>query len=130
MRYLIDGYNLLFAIGWLLRQDQPQRRRWARQRLLTELVAWHGDDAGQVTVVFDAGDGFRGAAAEETVHGVRVLYALRQQADDLIEELIRKDPDPRHLTVVSNDHRLQQAARHRHCPVLACLDYHDQVSRP
>jgi len=34
-------------------------------------------------------------------------------ADELIEQLIRRDSTPRRLTVVSSDHRLQRAAKRR-----------------
>jgi predicted RNA-binding protein with PIN domain len=130
MRYVLDGYNLLFALGWLLRGDQPGRRRWAREKLLHHLHSAPGVEPGTVTVVFDAGEARHVAASDDRTNGVRVLFAVEQNADDLIEELIRHEPRPRQLTVVSNDHRLHHAARHRHCPILSCLDYFEQISRP
>jgi hypothetical protein len=56
---------------------------------------------------------------------LRVLFSHGGSADDVIEELIRADPSPGALTVVSDDHRLQQAARRRGCDVSGCLDYYD-----
>ncbi|MCA9102148.1 MAG: NYN domain-containing protein, partial [Planctomycetales bacterium] len=49
-----------------------------------------------------------------TLEGITVHYAADyDDADELIEELIRRDSAPRQLTVVSSDHRLQRAARRR-----------------
>jgi hypothetical protein len=46
--------------------------------------------------------------------GLAVRFAHKsEEADELIEELIRGDSAPKRLTVVSSDHRLQTAARRR-----------------
>ena len=48
----------------------------------------------------------------------------------MIKAIIRRESTPRRLTVVSDDRRLKEAARRRHCPALGCLDYLEQVGRP
>jgi predicted RNA-binding protein with PIN domain len=129
MLYLIDGYNLLFAMGVLL----PGRTglallEKARWRLLELLRGAHGLDASSVTVVFDAKHAPRGAAADLEYEGIHVSFAVHDdEADDLIERLIRQAATPRKLTVVSDDHRIQQAARRRHCIVQGCGAYMDQL---
>lgn len=129
MRYLIDGYNLLHAMGVLLGRVGPHRLESARLNLLDRIRALHGDDAGAVTVVFDAANAPPGVRPEQDHQGIRVLFALREEADDLIETLIRHDSAPRRLAVVSDDRRLKEAARRRGCPALGCLDYLEQVRR-
>lgn len=129
MHYVLDGYNLLFALGWLLHGDRPSRRRWARDKLLRHLQNAPGLEPASVTVVFDASAAPPGVPREEQLKGIRVLFAVEQNADDLIEDLIHREPRPQQLTVVSNDHRLHQAARHRHCPFLTCLDFIEQIGR-
>ena len=66
--------------------------------------------------------------------GLQVRFAVRQdEADDLIEELLRRESAPRRLILVSDDHRLQQAARRRECQVQGCdefLDWLDRRGRP
>ncbi len=54
MLYLIDGYNLLYAMGGHQRRTGPAGLAWARRRLLSFLKGCYGDDAPAVTVVFDA----------------------------------------------------------------------------
>ncbi len=57
MRYLIDGYNLMYAGGLLGKKLGPERFRKARLRFLNDLAATLGAiDAHQTTVVFDASD--------------------------------------------------------------------------
>lgn len=131
MRYLIDGYNLLHAMGGLHGQSGPAVLAKARLRLLGFLLGRFGDRAGDVTVVFDAGKAPPGACEAQDHHGIHVRFAVRQeQADDLIEELIRRDAAPGRLTLVSDDRRLQQAARRRHCPVQGCGEFLDRLLRP
>lgn len=130
MPYLIDGYNLLHAMGVLHGRAGPTGLEKARLRLLGLLGGAFADEPGQVTVVFDGAGARPGAKAEQDFRGVRVRFALRpQQADDLIEFLIQHDSAPRHLTVVSDDHRIQQAARRRHCAVRPCADFLEEIGR-
>ena len=130
MRYLIDGYNLLHAMGVLAGRVAPHGLEKARLALLDRLLALHADDPGRVTVVFDAAKAPPGAEREQDYKGVHVLFALAEEADDVIEAIIRREPAPRQLTVVSDDRRLKEAARRRQCPALGCLDYLEQAGRP
>ena len=130
MRYLIDGYNLLHAMGVLLGRVGPHGLEKARLALLSRLIALHGADVGGVTVVFDALNHPPGAKSQQDYHGLHILYALREEADDLIETLIRQESSPRQLTIVSDDNRLKDAARRGRCPSVGCLDYLEQAGRP
>jgi predicted RNA-binding protein with PIN domain len=127
MRYLIDGYNLLHAIGLLRSKVGPHGLEKARLALLGRLCGDHGADASAVTVVFDASRAAPGAVAEEEYRGLHIRYALEGEADEVIEALIQRESTPRHLTVVSDDHRIQQAGRRRHCRVRGCLDYLEEL---
>ena len=130
MAYLIDGYNLLYAMGVLRGRVGPAGLLKARLRLLGLLAAVYRERSGKVTVVFDAAGAPPEGSDRETYEGVEVRYAIKHaQADDLIEELIRHAAAPRQLTVVSDDHRLQRAARQRSCEVLGCGDYLDKLDR-
>ncbi len=122
--YLIDGYNLLHAMGVLSGRVGPNGLEKARARLLGLLAGGFGDDSRSVTVVFDAANAPRGAAEALEFRGIHVRFAVRQdEADDLIEELVRRDSAPRRITVVSDDHRLHRAARRRACKVQGCDEF-------
>jgi predicted RNA-binding protein with PIN domain len=129
--FLIDGYNLLHATGMLCGPAAgPHGLEKARRRLLGYLRHLHGDEARAVTVVFDAAGAPPGVPAEQDYHGLRVRFAVgHPEADDLIELLIREAAAPRDLHVVSDDHRIQHAARRRRCRVLPCADYLDGLER-
>jgi predicted RNA-binding protein with PIN domain len=129
MRYLIDGYNLLHAMGLLRGKAGPHGLEKARVSLLGRLAGAFGEYAGSVTVVFDASRAPTGADSSGQYQGVHVHYTQNQEADDLIEEFIRHDSSPRQLTIVSNDRRLKDAARRRQCRVLGCADFLDQIDR-
>jgi predicted RNA-binding protein with PIN domain len=110
--YLIDGYNLLHAVGWASRRMPAGALEAARRKLLDWLA-----DAGRLKsgaavfrVVFDAQKG-TAPSVGQSHRGVRVQFAYRRTADDLIEELLDAEPTPGGVTVVSNDGRLREAAR-------------------
>ena len=112
--YIIDGYNLLHAMGAIKGKLGPGGLEQARARLLGLLAGSLGDAASAVTVVFDASSAPPGATGEQQHGRINVRFAIGvEQADDLIEDLIRHHSAPKNLIVVSDDHRLQTAARHR-----------------
>src|SRR5262245_34468866 len=128
--YLIDGYNLLYAMGVLQGRVGPSGLEKARNRLLGLLAATFGAEGNSVLVVFDAAGAPPGLPEELEFRGIQVRFAVRQdEADDLIELLIRRSSAPRQLTVVSDDHRLQQAARRRDCPVQGCEAFLDWLNQ-
>src|SRR5207247_7725085 len=119
--YLIDGYNLLHAMGVLSGPVGPHGLEKARLRLLGLLHGSFAEESSAVTVVFDASAAPPGAVAEVEHRGIHVVFALgKQEADDVIERLVRTASAPKSLRVVSDDHRVQRAARRRHCVVMEC----------
>jgi uncharacterized protein len=130
MRYLIDGYNLVHALGLLHGKIAPAGVEVARRSLLIRLLEAPGLDPTKVIVVFDAERAPPSTPAGQEYHGIRVLNALRQQADDVIEDLIEREPQPKQLAVVSDDRRLKDAARRRHCVSLGCLDFLEVIQQP
>jgi predicted RNA-binding protein with PIN domain len=128
--YLIDGYNLLHALGMLQRRVGPGGLEKARLSLLGLLHGAFSEQSSQITVVFDASGASAGASAEADYHGIHIRYALgRQQADDVIEEIVQHEGAPQQLTVVSDDHRLQRAARRRHAHSLTCTAFLDVLEQ-
>jgi predicted RNA-binding protein with PIN domain len=121
MRYLIDGYNLLHATGHLSRRGGRFSLEGARRALLQALADRFAE--GAVTVVFDARHAPPGVRPERDDHGVHIVYTTEGEADDLIEDLIRKESAPQYLTLISNDHRLREAARLRGCRQIECVAF-------
>jgi predicted RNA-binding protein with PIN domain len=125
-RFLIDGYNVLYALGLPPGPLGPRGLQRARSQFLNMLADALKRQAATATVVFDAHHPPPGSPGEEQVGPVHVLYAIQhEEADELIEALIRHDASPRRLSVVSNDHRVQRAAAHRRCLSLSCDEFLD-----
>jgi hypothetical protein len=114
MLLLIDGYNLLQASDIFPAGGPPSLAR-SREALLAFLARVLEEPVRrQTTIVFDASQAPPGLPRELTYAEMSVRFAPRKlSADDLLEELIDAAPDPRNLTVVSSDHRVQRAARRR-----------------
>ncbi len=130
MFYLIDGYNLLHAMGVLGHRVGPQGLFKARLNLLGILSGAMGKDASTVTVAFDAAGAPPGLEGDQEHKGIHVRFAVgHDQADDLIESLIRECSAPQQLAVVTDDRRIQKAARRRHCLVIGCLDFLEELAR-
>ena len=120
MRTLIDGYNVMYAGGLLGRKFGPTGFRQTRQRFLNDLAATLGaTEAYLTTVVFDAATAPPDRANLTRHKGLTVVYAVdSDDADTRIEELIAGHSNPKNLTVVSSDHRIQKAALRRRSKIM------------
>ena len=128
--YLIDGYNLLHAMGILLGRVGPHGLEKARLNLLGVLAGSFDKEADRLTVVFDAASAPAGVEAKQEYRDITVLFAQGgQEADDLIESLISRQDNPKNLVVISDDRRLQRAARHRNAQPMTCGDFLDLMDR-
>jgi uncharacterized protein len=130
MRFLIDGYNLLHRLGLMRTRMGPGELAGARQRLVSLLTKAFGSDANSICIVFDSAGASAKRAPDRIEKDIDIRFARRGEvADDVIEELIRAHSAPKQLAVISDDHRLQRAARRRACRVLSCTSYLEEVER-
>jgi predicted RNA-binding protein with PIN domain len=115
MLLLIDGYNLLNTSDVFPRGRGAGTLAAAREALLKFLAAALDPKLrSRTTIVFDAQMAPPGLPREDCWEGISVRFAPRKvTADEVLEELIAAAADPRHLLVVSSDHRVQRAARQR-----------------
>lgn len=128
---IVDGYNLLHAVGLARVNYAPGDLERQRQRLLAMIAGGLSTEERQrCTVVFDAIEAPSGADREFEHDGIAVLFAKPgHEADELIEELVARHPAARNLIVVSSDHRLQRAARVRRAGCLDCEAFAARLSR-
>jgi predicted RNA-binding protein with PIN domain len=116
LRLVVDGYNLMFVSGLMGKIRSADDLGRSRSRLLEKMSALLAPElALRTAVVFDAPRSHRSLAEEISNYGSLVVLIAKHhaEADDLIEELIAKHPQPRRLTVVSGDQRIRIAARRR-----------------
>jgi predicted RNA-binding protein with PIN domain len=122
--FLIDGYNLMHAVG-LLRQGVPKGElERARTKFLNWLATTAKDRSTALRVVFDARSAPR-PSPESEYRGMRILFAFHQTADDLIEEILDAETLPARITVVSNDTRIQASGHRRGATVNTCEQFVD-----
>ena len=123
MKLIIDGYNLLHASGVFGPTRGEGAFEQSRRALLDMLADLLGDEAANTVVVFDAARAPDGLPGRSTHRGIRVWFAREYpDADSLIEELVEDATSP-HLVVVSNDRRLQAAARRRRAKAMSCEEW-------
>lgn len=122
--FLIDGYNLMHAVGLLGSGPATPGLEQARKRFLDWLATSIEGHVATLLVVFDA-EKSRGPSRESNHKGIRIRFAYHRTADDEIEDLLAAESNPASITVVSNDTRLQDAGRHRGAAVNACEEFVD-----
>jgi predicted RNA-binding protein with PIN domain len=122
---LIDGYNLLFASGIFPESSGPPTLERSRTALLDFVAAaLTPAERKRATIVFDAAAAPPGLPRDMMHNGMHVHFAPRKgSADDVLEEMIEAEADPRNLTVVSSDHRIQRAARRRRAKYVDSLEW-------
>jgi predicted RNA-binding protein with PIN domain len=131
MLYLIDGYNLLNVASVPVPVRGRANLEKARMALLNFLAeSLDPDEVPRTLVVFDAHDPPPGLPQETRHKGLFVRFAAGDEdADTLIEELIREETSPRRLTVVSSDHRIQRAAKRRRARAVDSNVWYAEVLR-
>lgn len=129
MRTLIDGYNLMHAVGLLSRRFGPDGFRKVRQRFLNDLADTLGPvEANQTTVVFDAATPPANAPGQSLHKGLTVIYSVGDEsADARLEWLIARHSAPKSLTVVSSDRRVRDAASRRKAKVLTAEEFWTRI---
>jgi len=129
VRFLIDGYNLMHAAGLAVPEHSgPKAMEAARKRFLD----WMADSPGirkatetpAIRILFDAQNSHKDHGTK-TYRNLIVTFSFKATADDYIEVLVAREPQPEKLYVVSNDHRLERAAKKAKCQPLSCEAFLD-----
>jgi len=115
MAFLIDGYNLLHVTDIFGAAGPGTDLHRTRLALLNFLAtSLNKRELRQTTIVFDAAGAPPGLPRTISHQGMTIHFAPRHSdADEMIEELLEQHRSPKSLVVVSSDHRVQRAARHR-----------------
>lgn len=132
MTFLLDGYNLMHAVGSV---PPPKGTRTQFDSARVRFLDWLADSPAlcggghTVRVVFDAQNSTRDFGTS-THRGLTVTYSFGQTADDLIEALISVEGNPQSVRVVSNDGRLRDFARRHRCRHLTCGEFVNWLMEP
>jgi uncharacterized protein len=124
MHVIIDGYNLLPAIGSTTAGHMPLET--GRELLLGLLARYRHRKGHALTVVFDGWQ--RGQPIESREHraGVQVIYSKRgERADQVIQRLAREYGSE--CAIVSSDHEIINAARAHGAVVMAAAEFAEKL---
>jgi predicted RNA-binding protein with PIN domain len=126
---IIDGYNLLHTLGTRRSLGGPGNLQRARESLAGRIAArMSPEEQAQTTIVFDANNENCDHPAETEVQGIKVLFAKDfEDADSMIEHMLRKHSAPQSVTVVSNDRRVRQAAERRRARSVGCESWFEEL---
>lgn len=103
MALLIDGFNLIYKFPELESHMCYGRLDRAREGLLEILRDYQKLRRGGITVVFDGKKEPSREIRSEKIGAIDVYYSLDYSADYLIKQFIKKDMNPRMITVVTSD---------------------------
>lgn len=116
MRYLIDGYNLIFTD-----RHAPNELEGGRKWLLDRLVSF--STRREVVVVFDA-PAQEGHAARHHLGPLEVVFTARgETADAYITSLLEHRPKSLQTTVVTSDRHLRKVAVEWGAQVLTPVEF-------
>ena len=103
MTILIDGFNLIYKFVELEELIYQNKLADARKGLLNKLREYKDITKSKIRVVFDGKKDVSLGLKSEKVRGIDVYYSLDYSADFLIKQFIKKDINPKMITVVSSD---------------------------
>jgi uncharacterized protein len=103
MAYLVDGFNLIYKFPDLESLMYEHMLYEARLGLLRKLKEYMKITNAKVIVVFDGKKEKALEIKNERFGLIDVYYSLEYSADFLIKQFVKKDPNPRMITVVTSD---------------------------
>ncbi len=122
MPLIIDGHNLIGKMSTISLADPNDEDKLVR--ILARRL--HGTRQ-KVIVVFDKGSDVDFAPVR-TGPRLRVIFASpTSSADTMIIDLIRRDPNPKGMTIVSSDNEIRRCARARRARLISAEDFARQL---
>ena len=126
-RLIVDGYNIIFAWPELAALKDIKLED-ARDMLVSKLADYAAMTRQNVTVVFDSHRRPDAEASEETINGVRVIFAGRKTtADHVIERLLFEAREGDEVTIATSDSLQRDLALGRRIKTVSALTMKSQV---
>lgn len=122
MPVIIDGHNLIGKMSGISLADPDDEAKLVGF-LARQLHFLHK----KVIVVFDKGAETDSAPRLDSPK-LRVIFASPESsADEIIMDMIRRDPNPKGLTIVSSDNEIRRCARSRRARLISAEDFAGQL---
>lgn len=118
MRHVVDGSNLLGALGLARESDE------SKHQLTRMLAAFARSERCRVDCVFD---GSRPAGFATSLGGLSVKFSHPRTGDELIERLVSGDATP--CVVVTSDRALGARLKSRRVRIESCAEFRPRLER-
>jgi predicted RNA-binding protein with PIN domain len=115
-RLLIDGYNLLYALGFIQPGNRTKRGlEKARDKLIDAIAKRIPPAVRRSTwIIFDSADAPKNLPDTLVKHEMRVFFSRDWlSADEMLQAWISEHSSPKTLVVISSDHAVQRRASAR-----------------
>lgn len=123
MRYLIDGYNLLF---YLTKKCNPLHQY--RRDLISYFA--HSVSSLDVVLVFDGNDPHEKHSTKHHIEELEIIYTPQHiTADHYIFEEVQLHKHTRKITVVSNDQELVRSCKSLGAHVLSLTEFLSYIAK-
>lgn len=107
MKIIIDGYNLIFC--HLHQAEDHRQLKETREQLISLLSHYNTHQGHQITVVFDGDKNNQWPQSQIINSTIQIHFSpADSDADTLITKLVKQDPNPRDLRVVTSDRSLRK----------------------
>lgn len=122
MPVIIDGHNLIGKMSRISLADPDDEEK------LVKILARHLHRSPQkAIVVFDKGAEVDFAPRLKAPK-VTVMFASPEgSADEIIIDIIKRDPNPKGLTIVSSDNEIRRCARSRRARLVSAEDFAKKI---
>jgi predicted RNA-binding protein with PIN domain len=119
---IIDGHNLIGKMKGISLADPDDEEK------LVRLLAQHLQGSRRkAIVVFDKGSDLDFVPSQKGPK-LRVIFAPPEStADALIMDMIKRDPNPRGLTIVSSDNEIRRCARSRRAHLMSSEEFAQEL---
>lgn len=126
MHLVVDGYNLLAAMGGQARCDGAHSAA-GRDNLVKDLSAYRHRKGHAVTVVFDGWQSGQPFEGREHRLGIQIIYSKRgERADQVIQRLAKEFGSD--CAVVSSDREVVDYARAQGAFVMGAWEFAEKLS--
>lgn len=115
MSTIIDGYNVLRGCGFIGGNVGPGTLERARGMFVGLIAGTFSEEERRDTsIVFDSALRLPELPDHYLEKGISIHFASgHKDADEMIIEMIQQHSHPKSLLIVSSDHQIQDAAKHR-----------------
>jgi len=95
-RLIVDGYNLLFELGWIPNalprpDDSPVTLQACRNRLASEIASRLPESmVGKSLIVYDSSESPKGLPFRQLLRGIHIAFSVQyNSADEAIQEILQ-----------------------------------------